>query len=339
MDPVRELVRLLPKLVVQAMALEENSHLQDVAELRFDYGTRERKRLEDLAQGFGGMTRERVRQLEKMVLDRMRGVLVEDNFTARPYHIAPEVIAAFAPLWSHVTASAANAIPEAEFDRSLMVTFDLDNRDVRRTKDLLLGLARIERIQFSKDDLDNILYIEPFPFAFDPQAVIPAIHDVLFHSADATRLSTILVEINRHMGRGKAIGRHELQAAIRLCSTVEEFEDGLYRCRFETLRRHAQIERDLVEKGEPMAVADIWRVMNQRLVQQHEDPVTERNIANLLNSDERSSHRSQWPMGVENLGCGNEQHCFSHAQVSHEGEYTLHNGRDQQLRPQPTAMQ
>lgn len=279
------LVRLLPKLVVQAMAHEENTHLQDVAEQRFHYGNRSRPTLEDLAQGFD-MTRERVRQLEEYVLDFMRAALVEDNYTARPFHIHPDVATAFAPLWRHTRDHVASAISESAFDQSLIDQFNLHRNDVRSIKDLLLGMASVERISFQNDSLSPLLYVEPFPFAFDPAASIPLVHEILLRSASALTLSTLLIEVNRRLGKGKTISREELRAAVRLCSSVEEVDAGVFRCRFEALRTRAdQFERVLIEKGEPITLTEIWRVINQRLLQIGARPMAERNVANQLHAN------------------------------------------------------
>ena len=294
-DSTRTLVRLLPKLVVQAMALEDNPRLQEVAEQRFDYGDARRSTLEDLARGFK-IGRERVRQLEVMVLSYMHEALVCHNFTARPYHIEPLVIEAFAPLWSHIRAAAVSAVTEVEFDRSLTANFDLSDRDLQRVKHLLLGLAGIERIRLPGDSLSPLLYVEPFPFAFDPVTVIPAIHDALLRRTEPARFSAIRTEIGRQIEI--PLQTEDLRAAIRLCSSVEELPDNYYRCRFEALSTRAdQVERILVEHDRPMKVTEIWRTMNQRLVQQHKRPNAKVNISNLLVAEARFEpigHSGQW---------------------------------------------
>lgn len=98
----------------------------------------------------------------------------------------------------------------------------------------------------------------------------------------------ILLKINQKLPKNQKISLVELRKFIKLCSTVEQRDDGLFWGKFEYLKsRGDQAYRILTEAGKPLSIESMTRTINSTLIPYGHQKLQEQNFANQLVSDAR----------------------------------------------------
>lgn len=244
--------------------------------------------LGDLGDAFG-ITRERIRQIEKQAISQLRNALFEQQYAGKTYHVHPSVLDTV-QLVCNATVNGQN---QASIE-SVMLTRVCEALGVNLSEFspallLVFELAGYMRITFDDPDLEPVWgYIEKNQRALLEQA-LPLIHQILAQrTVQPLREIELLVRLNKQAPKGHKITLSQIQWLVNLCSTIEHRDDGTFWCKFQFLEgRGNQVERILAEVGQPLGFRELSRDINHRLVQHGKDKVELLNLRNQMGNDGR----------------------------------------------------
>jgi hypothetical protein len=232
---------------------------------RFRLSGAEYYRLRQLGALFG-LTRERVRQIERQGIDAVQTWL-NDPAIFSP-HVGAQPAVANAVEGLRATMLSLDDGPWSNRDLTVAVNRQLESPDTEmdpagRLIAAAMGVARVavggklEPIWARRDADVSAL-----------TRLVRAVHEALFASATRTLTAAELTEaVNRKRPAASSVSMEDVAIAAELASTCERLSDGRYRVRFECLpRRSDQLERVLSMYGEPTHVREIVVEVNRRLV-------------------------------------------------------------------------
>lgn len=284
----QEVLASLPLVIKQILSQMSDQRLSTIIQRRFELEGTSPLTLAELGIAFG-RTRERVRQLEEQALDELRDVLINDEYTGKAYHVHPQVIATVRLLAQIAANEAERATRESELFKRIQERFEIDPELVKPSLFLVLKLSGINKIVFDKDNLEPLWGI--FESA-EERRIRRGVEklDTLLTQEVASPIGDIdiLVHLNKGVQQNRRFKFEELGWLIGLCSTVEEYSEGFYWGKFANLvGRLNQVERILIERGEPVHIDEITREINHRLVKYGKRAVDSRNLVNQMSADNK----------------------------------------------------
>jgi len=254
--------------------------------------------LEELGNAYS-LSTEPIRQIEEKALRVLEDVLIAQHYAGKNYHVHPLVPQIADAMRDIIDKEPSGLILETRLLECVHQRLNIDPEKPKSCLLLLLSLIGGRRIFLYYPNAIPIWgYIERGQRKV-LESRIKRLDDFLTRETILPQFEIdIRVRLNRRVKKSEQAMPAELTWLIDLCSTVERREDGSVWGKFECLKgRGNQVERILVEAGEPQSLAKIVRTTNHRLVPLGQGRVTERNISNLLIGDDRfvSQGRSgQW---------------------------------------------
>lgn len=298
--PAGQIIRQLPGIIKEILLQDDEDRDWRIIERRFGLNRKQRLTLEEIGQAFG-LTRERVRQIEKKALIELRGVLVLGQYVGRNYHVHPEIGATIKALFDAIATQVTELVPETRLFALTEQVWQTDVKEIESLLVLLFSLAEMERIEFADHDLIPIWEVTPSGQCELMVRVVSRIDHLLTNTTgQAMDEFDLLRHINKELPKAQKITALQLRRFLELCNTVEHREDGLYQGVFRYLKsRGNQVERLLHESGKPMTAAEMTREINNRTVPFGGRKLGPRTLSNHVLGDDRFmaiGHSGLWAL-------------------------------------------
>lgn len=261
-----------------------------IIQRRFELGGVEKLTLEELGIAFGGVTRERVRQIEAVGLDNLRKVLIEEQYAGKTYRVYPEAQQSIKDL-AQFLVDQIGVVPIREdiLLENIQKNFGIEPESVRASLFLFFTLCGMSRVEFGDDAIQSLWGFFSDSECKTLERGIQRLHKLLTQEV-AVQLSEvdILIHLNKGRRKTRMLSLEQLRQFLELCSSVEEHSPGFYWGKFECLLgRGNQAERILIERGESIHLSEIAREINHRLALHGRRTVNNRNLGNQISVDGR----------------------------------------------------
>lgn len=286
-------------IIEEVLRRELDERAGIIIKRRFGLGNVEKLTLEDIGNAFGGLSRERIRQIEEKALDILQDIFFEQHYAGKNYHIHPTIHLLIQTIREMLEAEPSKLVLETYLLEHVRIIFNVDSEKVKTSLLLVFRLLDLERIDFDYPDaIPAWGYIEPVQRKI-LESGIKRLDDLLTRETSFPHTEfDILVHLNKKAKRSEKLTLTQLSWLIKLCNSVERRGDGSIWGKFEYLKgRGNQVERLLVESGLPMRVADLAREINHRLVPRGHRQITDQNLANQIMGDDRFvpiGHSGTW---------------------------------------------
>jgi hypothetical protein len=281
-------LEVLPQLIKEILATKSDERLWIIIHRRFGLLGTSTLTLEELGIAFG-LTRERVRQLEEKVINELRSVLIENNYAGKSYHVHPELLTLIQSTLQIITDAVGTAITNSKLMALLEQKFGTISAQIIPSINLLLTLSGVRLFNFGREDLEQIRYMgSEEQFSVTAKAVELIDRLLTVNTGSPMSEVDILIEVNKQLRKNQRLNLEQLRSAINLCSTVEQRTEGYYWGKFQYLsNRGHQMERILLEHGEPRSISEIAREINYRLALSKTRVLNDRNLVNQISRDDR----------------------------------------------------
>jgi hypothetical protein len=308
--PDQEILAELPLIIKRVLEQVPDHRFWNIIQRRFGLMGASVLTLEELGVAFG-LTRERVRQLEVRALDELRDALIDEEYTGKEYRVHPRVVETIRSLGQIASDEAKRVLRESELFRRIQERYEVVPSSVKPSLFLVLELAGIRRLSLDREGLESVWGILSLKDARKVKWGVEKL-DALLTEDFASPMDPIdiLVHLNKEASRNRRFSLDELEWLVRICSSVEEYSPGFYWGEFARLTgRPNQVERILIESGEPVHINDITREINYRLARAERRTVDPRNLVNQMSGDERfvpigrsgEWGLSSWSFNTENI--------------------------------------
>ncbi len=221
-----------------------------------------------MGQAFGGLTRERIRQIEKVALSELRGALIECHYAGKNYRVRSEILKVIKAVYDVVAAAPKRGILETDLLDRVRHVLNIDVDAVKPSLSLLFLICGIDRVAFQNSNLLPVWGSISSAERNVLEGVLKRLDDLLTRTTVLPMSDIdVLVQMNKEMNKRSKLDLSQLNWLIGLCSSIERRADGHVWGRFEFLKgRGNQIARLLFESGQPMSFRAIARELNHRLV-------------------------------------------------------------------------
>lgn len=287
--PSEQIIEELPTIIEEVLSRELDERSGIIIKRRYGLGNLEKLTLEDIGNAFGGLSRERIRQLEEKALKKLQGIFVEQHYAGKNYHIHPAIHLMIKTIHDMIEAEPSKLILETKLLERVGQALNIDTRKVKSSLLLILPLMTIERIEFEyPNSVPAWGYVELVRRSTLENG-IKRLDDLLTRDTPLSQTEfDILVSLNKKAKKSEKLTLAQLSGLVDLCNSIERCEDGSIRGKFESLKgRGNQVERLLFESAVPMSMADLAREINHRLVPLGQRRIIERNLTNQLIGDDR----------------------------------------------------
>jgi len=284
-----EMVEKLPLIVQEVLHREYNERAGIVIKHRYGLEDGGIRTLEEVGQACGGLSRERVRQLEKKALKKLRGILIEQKYAGRDYHVHPLIHVLIQAIYESIEAEPSKLLIETTLLERVGHVLALNVEKVKQILFQFLPLLGVERVEF---DYPHALAAWGYREEANLSLIlygVKCLDELLTRKTSLPQFDgDILLTLNQEGRKTRKLTSTQFAWLIRLCHTVERREDGLIQGKFAYLKgRGNQVERLLSEAGTPLSVAELVREINHRLVPPGQQHLTESNLTSQMTCDER----------------------------------------------------
>lgn len=283
-----KIISELPTIIKKILEQNPDERLWLIIQRRFGLEETQKLTLEELGLALN-LTRERVRQLEETALKELRGVLIEDDYKNKSYHVHLNILHTIKKLSLIVNELTDQALIENSLLDLIEDKFSFRSDAIKPSLHLILKINGLSIIEFNRSDLQPVWGKFEKAEAMTAQNLIERV-DKLLTEENALPLSEIdiLVQINKVARKKSRQSLEQFRKYIGICSSVELHKEGFYWGKFEYLEsRGNQVERVLFEHGEPVHIKEIIREINHRLASYGKRTVNLRNLVNQMSSDDR----------------------------------------------------
>ena len=283
-----KIISELPTIIKKILEQNPDERLWLIIQRRFGLEETQKLTLEELGLALN-LTRERVRQLEETALKELRGVLIEDDYKNKSYHVHLNILHTIKRLSLIVNELTDQALIENSLLDLIEDKFSFRSDAIKPSLHLILKINGLSIIEFNRSDLQPVWGKFEKAEAMTAQNFIERV-DKLLTEENALPLSEIdiLVQINKVARKKSRQSLEQFRKYIGICSSVELHKEGFYWGKFEYLEsRGNQVERVLFEHGEPVHIKEIIREINHRLASYGKRTVNLRNLVNQMSSDDR----------------------------------------------------
>ncbi|WP_110516392.1 sigma factor-like helix-turn-helix DNA-binding protein [Herpetosiphon llansteffanensis] len=258
-----------------------------IIQRRFGLGKTSKLTLEELGSVFG-ITRERVRQIELKCLRKLRISLIKNEYIQSSYIIHQNIISTIKSIISIFDIQDNKILLESDLFnkiKSILPYVNVNHPVIY----LLLNLAEMNPIYFIDDDLLSVWQHISMDMQDVIQKVVTSLDTLLTKEvAVAMDEFDILLKINQKLPKSKKLNLPQLHQFIKLCSTIEQRDDGLFWGKFEYLKsRGNQAYRLLNEANKPLSFVSMTRTINSTLIAHGHKKLQEQNFVNQLVNDAR----------------------------------------------------
>jgi Sigma-70, region 4/Bacterial RNA polymerase, alpha chain C terminal domain len=286
--PFKEVIKELPIIIEEALRqgeLDERSEM--IIKSRFGLDNKVKWTLEDIGNAFGGISGERVRQIERKTIKFLQNLFVMQDYSGKNYHIHPYVHIVIQKTYSLIEESPNKLVLESNIQNFLCQEFNIDAKDIKLSLALILLLMNAQCVEFNYPNAVPAWgYVKPERL-ITLENWIKRLDNLLTQetSLPISELK-ILAHINKKVKKSEVLLPQQLKYLFDLCNTIEKCEDGSIWGKFEYLKgRGNQVERLLTIANHPMSMTDIAREINHRLVPLGQRPI--KNLTNQIINDER----------------------------------------------------
>jgi hypothetical protein len=283
-----EIISGLPQIIKEILLNEFDERTWIIIQRRFGVKGAEKLSLEELGEAFG-LTRERIRQIEKKALYILRETMIDGTYATKRYRLYPEVQFTLQDLCSILPLTENQLITETEIFDRVSERFNINPQQMISTLFLIFSLTDADKVEF------HYSHISPIWGKADKKTLAKIETGISRIDAYLTRETSlpqkefdILLWVNRGLKKNRKLTLVKLRQCLSLCSSIEKREDGLFWGKFRYLKgRGNQVERILIEAGKPMSVPDITRIINHRLVPLGERKADARTVGHQISNDAR----------------------------------------------------
>ncbi|MFI0608311.1 MAG: sigma factor-like helix-turn-helix DNA-binding protein [Anaerolineae bacterium] len=283
-DPRRSsVVAALEQVLQQSLVNRGQEGNWTVLEQRFGLGGAAELTLEAIGDSLG-VTRQRVLQRELRALRDLKAALTELPAVLAPARLHPSVARALRALQLYLRELRESPARASVLARHANAILGVDDDQIVPVVTLLARVHDLAPLRLERKGLEAIWAADDKGLRHRLAERLLRLHTFLT-SATAEALSAmgLTAALNQSASAAERLTEAELLQLVNLCSTVERIPDGRFRGRFDALvYRHLQVERILLEKGEPLRITDILSTMNQRLAMAGEPPLRRLNLSNQL---------------------------------------------------------
>jgi hypothetical protein len=277
----------LPVLARQVVELQLGEREVTILNRRLLANPKQRRTLEQIGE-VTGLTRERVRQLERRTLDVLRNPLIHDDYDGMKFRFRPDFAGPLREASEHFGKFGIPAWRRDRWVSELASLWGAGKIEIAKNYFLLCKLLAYDEVRPAHTQLETLVYqIATPPKIVDRTvAAVDAIHEALLDSLEGCDDFDLVIQTNRHLPARHKISIEELPELIDLVSSVEVIGGGLYRLKIAQLRNRAdQAVRILSDAGSPMGKAHLAREINRTHVGQK--PVKTNNLVNQMIGDQR----------------------------------------------------
>lgn len=282
-------VQDLALIIQEVLRRELDERAGIIIKRRFGLGNVAKLTLGDIGNAFGGLSRERIRQIEEKALRILQDVFFEQRYAGKNFHVHPTIHLLIQTIREMLEAEPSKLILETSLLEHVRQIFNIDSEKVKTSLLLVFRLLDLERIDFDYSDAVPAWgHVEPVQRKI-LESGVKGLDDLLTRETSFPHVEfDILVHLNRNARKSEKLTLTQLSWLINLCNSVERRGDGSIWGKFEYLKgRGNQVERLLVESGLPMSVVDLAREINHRLVPLGHRQVTDQNLVNQVIEDDR----------------------------------------------------
>ena len=133
----QEILEDLPQVIKNAIGDDER--VWTIIQRRFGLQGRRKMKLDDLSDVFGGLTRERIRQLERKGLHELNQVLVHQNYSGKSYQIHPEISTAVQKLYNVLGQTPETMILETDLLHQIEQELGVKSHEIKPVLTLLFS--------------------------------------------------------------------------------------------------------------------------------------------------------------------------------------------------------
>jgi hypothetical protein len=282
------ITKTLSKTIPEVLRYDADDRRWRIVQRRFGLDNTEKLTLDELGTAYG-LTRERVRQIEKSALDELRDVLLENNYSGKSYHVHPDVGIFVRAVFLDVAALAKDFVLETELLDIAQRKAGADSEPYAPVLALLFELFGMGRIHLDNPDLVPVWeFMETKHRAMAEEAI--SLIDAVLSREKPIPMDEfdLLFIVNSKLPKSKHLTVLQLLKFTELCSSAERTSDGLVQSRFEHIKgRSNQVARILWEANTPLHKKDVVREMNKRLIAAGKTKVSLATLTNHTMRDER----------------------------------------------------
>lgn len=283
-DP-RDALSLLLELCQRIAMHQFGKRSYNIIKKRFLVEPEKRATLSVLS-GEHGIERERVRQIQEMVIRAIRKPIFEEDYRGLKFRLAKPVPALFCAARDHFLQMKQTDWQEPDWFGELGKLWNIDRSELLKYGDLLLVILGYKKTKdLQHPELEAWILSSTVSNADWNRRLMSlhAIYELLHKHNKGLNASEIANELNRS---SHPVAADAIPALARLCSGIEKCEDR-YRVCFKHLRsRTEQALRLFEERGKPIYHVELFEAINARLPKARHLSNKE-NLINQLSADSR----------------------------------------------------
>lgn len=284
-----EIISSITQIIKEILQKNSDARMWPIIQRRFGFDGTTELTLQELADVFQLSSRERIRQLEDRALNELREVFIDNEYSGKDYHVHPQVLKTIRELFAIVAEKAVVPIMEQE----LLDSINKHCRsDFEKQKPVLFMLLKIRGLEQIKFDNPNLISLWGFYDNKRKKWIKRSIErlDNLLTKETPRPMNKIdiLLNVNRGARKNAKLSMEQLTELLLLCSSIEEYKSGIFWGKFACLRgRGNQVERILIEYGEPVHIREISREINHRSLTYGKHIIDQNSLANQISVDDR----------------------------------------------------
>ncbi|HEU5230452.1 MAG TPA: DNA-directed RNA polymerase subunit alpha C-terminal domain-containing protein [Ktedonobacteraceae bacterium] len=285
----------IPALIEEVLRREYNERAWIVVQRRHGVGGVERVTLEEIGDVYG-LSRERIRQIEKRALEILRSILIEQDYTGKNYHVHPVVHLLMRTIRNIVAEEPSHIIVETRLLERIGQQFNANAQAVQSSLFLLMALIGAQGLEIDYQTSVPLReytipiwgHIEPTLEELLENGVKSLNNFLTWETVLPQTEQDIFLRLQKEPRKFEQLTLLQFSWLIDLCASIERRDDGLIWGKFECLQgRGNQVKRILTETESPMSITDIADQINHRLVHLGYEQITEADLFNQIMVDNR----------------------------------------------------
>lgn len=261
----KSLMQCLPSVALRVGALTCDERGVEIATDRLLSSRAERPTLEEISQRYG-ITRERVRQLEDIILKGLRDGLFRSNYEQMPFRFRTEMEVTIQQTRNHFAGFGTHIWKLPDWLNELSQFWNVPESFVNQYATLLTELFEFEAVISSNPRLP--------PTLFPPNLAIQsrdrqyrrmmAVQKALKLAIEPLTSDELISATNAHLDSEMAIQQDEFQEVVQFSPHIEATADGRFDFRFSSLSFARQAARVLKQANKPLHLQTIREQILER---------------------------------------------------------------------------
>lgn len=284
------LIQYLPQLAEDAVSANFEHRELTVLRKRVLTDPENRPTLEEMGEVFGGITRERIRQLQEDCLNLFRLGMLQNDYRGAKARFRSEIAEPFHEAKAHFESIGLPAWRKSQWVDELAKLWEVPTSIVNRESTLLSEILDFEEHTPDHRCLETVIMSRSTSKieAKKTIKVIDEIHQVLSETPAGLDVFDLTSRLIKRLGKVDSPSIDELPVFAQLTSSTVCIKQELYRCAFHLLSNRAdQAYRILGDLGRPCHGSDITRELNKMCAGQGEAAISDRTLTNAMSKDRR----------------------------------------------------